>query len=157
MTAQSIRPLAVDDVPLCRDIYRRAARESDPHGGYSPRQREVWAQFADEEGFADFIREEEGWVFEEAGRICAFCSYEHNGYIRTLYVAPDYQRRGIGGALLEFSLRRLTGAPRIWSIASLFSRGLFARFGFELVETEEKEYQGVVFLRYIMEFRSHES
>ena len=117
----------------------------------------VWASFAVDEGFSDFVLKDEGWGFFSENVLCAFCSHEHNGYIRSLYVAPEYQRTGLGSRLLDHSLSRLRDPERIWSIASIFSRNLFALFGFVLVEVEEKSYQGVTFSRYIMEKPNHES
>ena len=155
MTEQvsGVRDLSREDLAVCQEIYRRAALESDPHA-YSSKQREVWASFADEEGFADFMMGDGGLVVEKDGAVCGFSSYEENGYIRCLYVSPDFQRSGVGGTLLSIMLNRLAGSPRIWTIASLFSRGLFARHGFTLTETEHKVHRGVAFERYIMDLTS---
>ncbi|MGE9289775.1 MAG: N-acetyltransferase family protein [Puniceicoccales bacterium] len=144
------RELTVEDLPACRLIYRRAAWESDP-AGYSVEQRRVWASFADAEGFGEFLIADGGFVAEWNDEIAGFCSYENNGYIRSLYVNPNFQRCGVGGVLLTEMLKCLTGASRIWTVASLFSRGLFARHGFVLTEVENKVHGGVSFERYIMD------
>ncbi len=67
--------------------------------------------------------------------------FEDVDLIRHCYVCTDFQRQGVGSALLRY-LMGLTHAPRVlvgtWEAATWAIR-FYERYGFELVSREEKD------------------
>jgi GNAT superfamily N-acetyltransferase len=60
---------------------------------------------------ADFIERSEIWVWEEDGAIQAFAAGDtRDGWIWALFVAPHYEGRGIGQALLPLACATLQKA-----------------------------------------------
>lgn len=68
--------------------------------------------YEDRNFFRDHIlTENQVWVVEQAGRPVAFMAMKED-FIDHLYVDPDYQRHGIGKALLEFA--RQLSPEHLW-------------------------------------------
>lgn len=102
----TIREGRAEDIADCTLIYERALPVAFPRlahvspGAGSPGPRE----------FADSIAGEELWVAEEAGRIAGLVTiWRPDAFIHHLYIVPDWQRRGLGRALLALALRRCGG------------------------------------------------
>jgi ribosomal-protein-alanine N-acetyltransferase len=59
------------------------------------------------------------------------------GYIQTICLMPEYRNRGIGTALLQFSIKRLSGEfPNVFICVSSFNhkaQALYQRLGFERI------------------------
>jgi GNAT superfamily N-acetyltransferase len=67
---------------------------------------------------ADFITRSEIWVWEEEGVVQAFAAGDdRDGWIWALFVAPDYEGRGIGKALLSMACETLRRAG--YTVANL--------------------------------------
>ena len=60
---------------------------------------------------AEFIERSEIWVWEEEGVVQAFAAADvRDGWIWALFVAPQYERRGVGRALLTMACETLRDA-----------------------------------------------
>jgi ribosomal protein S18 acetylase RimI-like enzyme len=68
-----------------------------------------------------------------AGEVDGYCrALPAGGEIASLYVHPDCQGRGLGGALLEAALAELPGVVTLWVFtANERARSFYARHGFE--------------------------
>jgi len=67
---------------------------------------------------AEFIERSEIWVREEAGAVQAFAAGDvRDGWIWALFVAPEYEGRGIGRALLSMACETLRNAG--YTVANL--------------------------------------
>ena len=70
------------------------------------------------EDCAEFIERSEIWVWEEDGAVQAFAAGDiRDGWIWALFVAPGYEGRGIGRALLSMACETLRDAG--YTIANL--------------------------------------
>jgi GNAT superfamily N-acetyltransferase len=98
----TIRELEPGDVAACAAIFVEARQQAFD-----------WAN-PDQFRLGDFAGatvDEDVWVAVSDGRIVGFLSvYLLSDFIHHLFVAPWAQRRGVGGALLQFALDR-TGRP----------------------------------------------
>jgi GNAT superfamily N-acetyltransferase len=81
-----------------------------------------------------------GFVGEELvafGRVVT--DYATYGYLKDIFVLPAHRGRGIGGQLVNAMLARLEHeGVRSLMLATQDAHGLYARFGFELVEETGK-------------------
>jgi N-acetylglutamate synthase-like GNAT family acetyltransferase len=152
------RPAAPADVFTLAAIYRDCALRLGPLV-YTSEQARAWASFAeDEAGFRDYILGADTWIAERVGdsRALGFCGAGRDGDLReihSLYVIPPMTRRGIGGAMLRRTLQRVEheGAARFAAWVTPFSRPVFLAAGFQLAQTVDAPFAGVMFERYRVE------
>ena len=97
-----IREYREEDFDAVTILWRIASEKSLPDF-----QREKGHFFyEDRDFFRDHIlKNNQVWVVEMEARPVAFLAME-NDFIDRLYVDPDYQRRGIGKALLDFARKQ---------------------------------------------------
>lgn len=86
------------------------------------------------------------------GRIAGFSDVANDGFIDMLFVAPQYQRRGIATILLrECEARaRRAGTPVLWANVSVTARPLFERLGFRVDRAQHPSRGGVTLTNYRM-------
>lgn len=133
-------------------IYADAVSRLGPEH-YAPDAVAAWSAFARDARFRDFILGPRTVVAEDDSGIVGFGGLGEDGHIASLYIRPDRARQGIGARILDELLRtgEALGIRRFHTEASEHSRPLFQRFGFEVVEVEVVERQGVQIERYRME------
>lgn len=150
------RPACAEDVAELAALFAESVRSIGPEH-YQPDAIEAWAAFAGSDRFSAFVLHNHTLVAEErAEGLSGFGGIDEFGRITSLYVRPDRSRRGIGSTLLRALLEigQSNGLREFNTEASAFSRGLFEKFGFEVVGTEVVERAGVHIERYRME-RGH--
>jgi ribosomal protein S18 acetylase RimI-like enzyme len=71
-----------------------------------------------------------GFVAEDAGKVVGFVVYAlagtfvHSGYVRSVAVAPDAQRRGIGARLMDAAEGAILGrGPNVFLFVSTWNTG----------------------------------
>lgn len=147
-----LRPAAEHDVPALAALYADTARSAGPWC-YTPQQVNAWASFAaDTAAFRDYVLGADTWVAQARAdaRVLGFCGVDAQGEVRSLYVASDLHRRGLGSVLLRHALgvAEGRGARRFAAWATPFSKPVFERAGFVLERVVREPYQGVLFDRY---------
>lgn len=133
-----IRIYQAADLENVLSCFDRSVREIGARY-YTPRQVEAWATASsDPAGWRK--RLETGGVFlaEIDERLAGFARIEESGYVDLLFVSPQFERRGIGGKLLQAAntWAREKGAAQLWSDVSLAARPLFESMGFKVVEAQ---------------------
>ena len=86
-----------------------------------------------------------------ASEIYVFDSGKIEGYgalfrneIRALFVNPHCRQRGVGSQLMQFMLASVTGSAELYIAKSnLPARRLYEKFGFDVVDEFETDYNGV--------------
>lgn len=93
------------------------------------------------------------FLFVEDGHILGFIELDSDGHIDCHYVHPDYNRQGIGGALLEHAIAVATsfGVNRLHVEASHIAKGLYLKHGFQTVQANKVRRLGVTLANWIME------
>jgi len=92
------------------------------------------------------------FIAEVDGHIAGFTDLSATGYVDRLFVHPDFGRRGIGAALLEY-VRRLAqskGMRQMSTHASLVARPVFEAVGFTVGYEETVERDGETLRRFFM-------
>ena len=145
-----LRPATAADVPALAALYAETARALGAWC-YTPGQVAAWASFgADTPAFRAYVLGADTWVAVDAeGRALGFSGIDAAGEVHSLYVRHDQVRRGLGSRLLALGLARAAdrGIERFAAWATPFSRPVFERAGFTLVQRVVADYQGVVFER----------
>jgi ribosomal protein S18 acetylase RimI-like enzyme len=82
--------------------------------------------------------DQEVLVAEEDGTIIGFLAMAHGDILEHLYVHPDSQCRGVGGALLERAKERMPGGFSLWVFQqNVQARRFYERHGLSLIERTE--------------------
>lgn len=79
-------------------------------------------------------------IAEVNGEVVAQCGFEYHpeyGYLRSLYVLPNYVSQGIGAALMVKALEMMHRYDRIYLAVATYNNyaiGFYKRFGFQKTE-----------------------
>jgi ribosomal protein S18 acetylase RimI-like enzyme len=111
MGALTVRPARADEYDAVADVWMRSWLSNgiaDPHGS------ESWPLAEMRERIPKEIAN--GWslyVADDAGAIAAMLAFrQRDGYLDQLFIAPEYQGKGLGKRLLAFTRDNLPG--EIW-------------------------------------------
>lgn len=88
------------------------------------------------------------WVVKQGKKIIGFAAAKRGqkNEIEAMFVLPEYQRKGVGGKLINHVLKWVGFSKRIYvSVASFNTNaiGFYKRFGF--IETNKETDSGVIF------------
>jgi putative acetyltransferase len=120
---------------------------------YSAAQVEAWApKEMDYEQWRGRLQSKMTYIAELEGKVIGFAELEANGHIDCFYCHADYQRMGVGTALLSQCDRMAAELEleKLFTEASITSRPFFERMGFSVVTPQTVERRGVEFLNYVM-------
>jgi putative acetyltransferase len=149
----TIRPYRASDCQILADIFKRAVREIAVRD-YTPAQILAWApDECDMMKFSARLTAKPTFIAELDGEIAGFTDIDSRGHIAMMFVSPDFQRRGIGSALLDFVIVRSRdgGMNRLFSEVSITALPLFERHGFVVLVAQTVEKNGQTFRNYRME------
>ena len=129
-----LRAYTAGDAQATLAIFLRAVRET-ARAHYSPEQVEAWAADSgdlDSWGAARAAPHTQLAIVD--GQVAGFTDVDDHGYVDMLFVDPDFGRQGVASALLTsvVTLARERGLPELTTFASLTSRPVFERHGFEI-------------------------
>lgn len=126
-----IRALETADIEAAAAVYSASWIES---------HREICSQavlvrHTPQKKAEDLLRlRNEGWRFwlEEEQEIRGIVGvHSKKGEIACLYVAPDEQKKGVGGALLWFAVKQIPENPRLWTLSiNTRAEAIYAHYGF---------------------------
>jgi putative acetyltransferase len=123
---------------------------------YTTAQLQAWAPDVMDEGKFGRRRESKAtWVAEVEGRIAGFSDLEPDGHIDSLYVHPDFHRRGVARALLRHveETARAMDLHRLYTEASIIARPAFEAVGFRVIVPQTITMRGEAMTIYRMEKR----
>ncbi|MCM0623785.1 GNAT family N-acetyltransferase [Lysinibacillus sp. OL1_EC] len=116
---------------------------------YSQAQLEAWAPLAIQPvkvaTWQKTLRHNKTYVARKHHQIVGFGDMTMEGYLDRLYVHKDFQGQGIASAivdLLEADAKKL-GLTHIYTDASLTARPFFERKGYQIMQTQTVERQGI--------------
>jgi len=121
---------------------------------YTQSQTDAWAPTPiDYERWRARCELKRPFLYVEADTICGFIELDSDGHIDCHYVHPDFNRRGIGSALLKHVLRiaRDLQMPRLFVEASHLAKGLYLKHGFQLIRSSQVTVRGVVLENWVLE------
>lgn len=134
-----------DCAQLVRVFYEAVHQNQD----YTPAQRAAWAPCVPDAALWHASLSAHRTVVAEAdGNLVGFGDVTAEGYLDRLFVLPDWQRRGVAGALCD-ALE--AGQAHITVHASLTARGFFERRGYCVLRAQQVMRQGVLLPNFVME------
>ncbi len=148
-----IRDYQDSDCDALADIFTRAVRQI-ARRDYSPAQILAWApETCDMEKFAARRHARPTFVAEYKGQVAGFTDLDAEGHIDMFYVNPDFQRRGVGSAMLRFVTVRAQNerVKRLHGEVSITARPVFERHGFKVLAYQTVETNGQALGNYRME------
>lgn len=148
-----IRPYQEADIPAIARLYFNTVRRINARD-YTREQIQAWAPtiYSNSYWSQRFLKKQV-LVAESRNGVLGFAEYEAAGHIDCFYVHHEYQRRGVGSALLdrvEDALRSLN-VHRAFAEVSVTARAFFAGKGYRVVEERNQDYRDVIFKLYLME------
>jgi len=148
-----IRAYCPEDAPALLAVFRDSVRRT-AHRDYTPEQLAAWApDVMDESAWAERRASRPTWVADVEGKLIGFSDLEADGHLDMLYVAADYQGRGVASALLDavLSAARAQGLTRVFTEASLTAKPFFERHGFRLLQEQTVQRLGQTLVNCRME------
>ncbi|MDM8563687.1 GNAT family N-acetyltransferase [Candidatus Marithioploca araucensis] len=118
---------------------------------YSQAQIEAWAPSEwDMPQWKNRLRRTNPFVAEENGQLLGFAELEHNGHIDCFYCAHNWQRKGVGSALLNAIEANASkqGIARLYAEASITAKGFFESKGFSIEGEQTVSLREVQFTNY---------
>ena len=125
--AVTIRAFQADDFDQATILWRIAREKSLPEF----QRTKGHFFYEDRDYFKNHVLpENEVWIAEAAHRIVAFMAMK-NEFIDHLYVHPEFQRRGVGGMLLDFAKKRSPSHVWLYTLQiNLNARTFYEKNGF---------------------------
>ena len=122
-----IRPYRLDDFDAVTILWRVAREKSLPDFQRS----KGYFFYQDQDYFRNHVLVENNvWVVEMDHHPTAFMAMK-NDFIDQLYIHPDYQRRGIGKALLDFARQRSPEHVWLYTLqVNVNARAFYEKNGF---------------------------
>lgn len=122
---------------------------------YTAEQLDTWAPTnPDLSSWANSLSKNHSFVAidPDSSRIIGFADLEENGCLNRGYVHKDYQRQGIGKALLLARENRAKdlGIKRLFSEVSITAKPFFEKCGYVTINEQTKVLNGVSFVNYYM-------
>lgn len=142
----------MDDLDQITHLFRETILHINSKD-YSELQVQKWASRADNiNKWRDRIRHQYFVLAEKKDQIIGFGSINSDAYLDTLFVHKDYQKEGVGSAILQELLdhARNTGKPEVYTEASLTARPFLEKHGFRTKRPQQKVRDGVVFVNFAM-------
>ncbi|MEZ5863210.1 MAG: GNAT family N-acetyltransferase [Geminicoccaceae bacterium] len=131
-----IRSATVDDAGAISHVIVRALRETNA-GDYPPAVISALVQNFAPERILELLATRDVLVACLADEIVGTASLEHSA-VRTVFVAPEHQGRGLGSALMRELevLCRTRGLTRQTVRSSITAEGFYTRLGFVAVRDQ---------------------
>lgn len=141
------------DLDMVVSVFQRSVRLSASRD-YSAAQIDAWApEPPDLVAWANRLNTGAVFVARHEELISGFIKVADQGHIDLLFVAPEFQGRGVARLLYERVLAwaHAHGLNRLTSDVSITARPFFERSGFRVVKPQDVERRGAVLRNFFME------
>lgn len=120
---------------------------------YSPSQIEAWSSGArDIDRWLQKIDEQYFLITEEESGITGFASITTEGYLDTMFVHKNHQRKGIAKALItaliDYASKKQV--QEITTEGSITARPFFEKYGFRVVKKQKVNRKGIEIVNFRM-------
>ncbi|OWK40348.1 putative acetyltransferase [Fimbriiglobus ruber] len=149
-----IRHFRPDDIPTLVALFRDTIRRVNSRD-YSPEQVRAWAPDDVDPARWATLTDRFTVVAEMGGHVAGFADLETDGHVDRFFVHADYQRQGVGRALLAALVAEAVrvGMGRLFAEVSITARPFFTRHGFSVLAEQVIQVRGVSMTNFRMERR----
>ena len=147
MNLLTIRPYISSDKQAALKLYYNCVHRLDAY--YSPEELNAWAPDDNTNyEWMDELPTLYSYVAEINGQFVGFGAMRSDGEIHVVFVNSEYQRQGIGKALLKLMVQiaKGLGLSRLYLEAGINAVPFYAAFGFTADYEQLREYRGHHFL-----------
>lgn len=147
------RKATLADIPDLREMCKATLRAVNI-ADYTPEEIEDWASCSDDTShLTDLITNLHFLVaLNEAGEIIGFTSIRKDGYLHSMFVHKDYQRRGVASFLLskaeEYAIENQI--ETITSEVCITAKPFFERKGYSVIEEQKRKANRLCLTNYWM-------
>lgn len=148
----AIRRAAKKDISALIKVFQVSVRHT-AGGSYTPEQVEAWASRGTPSRFLEFFDRGLCFFMAESASCCiGFTSVSSQGFLHSLFVAPEFHRRGVAGALLKEAvhLAKENGAESMTAEVSIAARPFFREAGFTMIQEQETFIDGIRLNSFLM-------
>ena len=150
----SIRPLTEQDIPEMQALFRTTVLAVNSKG-YTKEEVEDWASCGDSvEHWKELLAKNDYiGAFDGQGRIVGFSSMNTEGYLHSMFVHKNWQRRGIATLLLSEveKMARGYGVHQINVEVSITARPFFEKRGYKVAKEQKARANRLLLTNYVME------
>ena len=120
---------------------------------YSKSQLDAWGvENPEKDKWLDSLKCNITFIAEINGKIVGFGDLNDKKYVDRLYAHKDYQGLGIASKILctlEQEAKKL-GYTELYTEASITAKPFFQNRGYKILQSQNKQYNGHVFVNFIM-------
>ncbi|WP_309399078.1 GNAT family N-acetyltransferase [Cerasicoccus maritimus] len=148
-----IRPYQPDDYLAIAEIFPRAVHEI-ACAVYTPEQCHAWTvNKPNPEHWRRRCERKQPFVYERDSEVVGFLELDPDGHIDCAYVHPKAARQGVATALIQHAITVAfeRGLDRLHVEASICSKPVFAKQGFDVLYKNHVNIRGVDLINYKME------
>ncbi len=148
----SIRTANREDIPSLITVFQAAVR-STAGRGYTPEQTEAWAARGTSARFLELFGSGMAFFTAEAASGCiGFAAVSSAGFLHSLFVGPELQRKGVARALLDSAVlfAQEHGADHMGAEVSVAALPFFRGAGFALLREQTVCLNGIALTNYRM-------
>ncbi len=148
-----IRAYQPDDYHAIAEIFPRAVHEI-ACADYTPEQCYAWSEKEpNPEHWRRRCERKQPFVYEREGEVVGFLELDPDGHIDCCYVHPKAARQGVASALTQHAVATAfaRGLDRLHVEASICSKPVFEKQGFEVLYKNNVNIRGVDLINYKME------
>ena len=149
-----LRPFAMEDIPALFELFRGTILRVNSRD-YSAEQVQAWAPASIDAIRWATLAERFTGVATVQGQIAGFTDLEATGHIDRFFVHADFQRQGVGAAMMQAVVEeaRRQNLTQLDADVSITARPFFEQQGFRVLAEQDVILRGVSFRNYRMERR----
>lgn len=140
-----LRKAVSTDLESIQNLFRETVNTVN-RKDYSAEQLEAWSSgSSDQNRWLKKINEQYFLVAEDGLAVVGFASINQEGYLDTMFVHKDYQRKGIASNLIEALIfyARTNDVSEVITDGSITARPFFEKYGFKVIEKQSVNRKGI--------------
>ena len=154
VTNLDIRRLAAQDIPEMRKLFRATVLTVNSKD-YTKEEVEDWASCGDSVEHWKELLAKNNYIgaLDGQGGIVGFSSMNAEGYLHSMFVHKDWQRKGVATLLLSEveNMARRYGVHKISVEVSITARPFFEKRGYKVVKEQNARANRLYLTNYVME------
>jgi putative acetyltransferase len=150
----NIRSARQEDLKAITQLFRETVLHVKE---YTEQQVTTWAKRHEETArWEDRLRRQHFLLAESEDELVGFGSITADGYLDTLFVDRNFQRKGVASTLVDKLLEyaRQHKVEIVHSEVSLTAKPFFEKYGFRVLRPQQVVLDDVVFVNYFMTIKA---